>query len=476
MPHDNLMYCTVRCARAPGAAVAASKPNKTSEIALCNFRRPHKLHPPSLRSASCAQKQPLHSIMPSEPSEAGSFEEPTPFEADGSCIYSSSPPDHEAVLPLPFFQNQVAGHTGVSNEGGSILVPEPGKLAKPVGHGYFAGEDHFYRQLKSYPALADFCPAYFGTRTFGQRQFVVLEDLTHGMERPLVVDIKVGTCTVAPDAAWTKRITHLAKDRATTTRSLGLRLVGAQTALRRYGKSWGKGLQPGDMSEALRMCFSVDGRLCVSALSAFVPQLQRLAQVLVDGPRWQLVSSSILFVFQADEDPLATAPRGDPPIPPCPSTPPTFSPSATLADAPPPPLPMPPPSAASPASAAPKPAMRVIDFAHAYPLRCACDAGYLYGLTNLIYLLSDLLHADRLQRHPPLTRTPTDPTSDAPSELDASTGKLSLHPPPALTAALPSEVLTLLKEPWGSKRPRGCHLPECLGVPRSASECLLSAY
>ena len=272
--------------------------------------------------------------MPSEPSEAGSFEEPTPFEADGSCIYSSSPPDHEAVLPLPFFQNQVAGHTGVSNEGGSILVPEPGKLAKPVGHGYFAGEDHFYRQLESYPALAEFCPAYFGTRTFGQRQFVVLEDLTHGMERPLVVDIKVGTCTVAPDAKWTKRISHLAKDRATTTRSLGLRLVGAQTALRRYGKSWGKGLQPGDMSEALRMCFSADGRLCVSALSAFVPQLQRLAQVLVDGPRWQLVSSSILFVFQADEDPLATAPHSDPPIPPCPSTPLTSSPSATPADAP----------------------------------------------------------------------------------------------------------------------------------------------
>ena len=410
--------------------------------------------------------------MPSEPSEAGSFEEPTPFEADGSCIYSSSPPDHEAVLPLPFFQNQVAGHTGVSNEGGSILVPEPGKLAKPVGHGYFAGEDHFYRQLKSYPALAEFCPAYFGTRTFGQRQFVVLEDLTHGMERPLVVDIKVGTCTVAPDAKWTKRISHLAKDRATTTRSLGLRLVGAQTALRRYGKSWGKGLQPGDMSEALRMCFSADGRLCVSALSAFVPQLQRLAQVLVDGPRWQFVSSSILFVFQADEDPLATAPHSDPPIPPCPSTPLTSSPSATPADAPPPPLPMPPPSA-SPASTAPKPAMRVIDFAHAYPLRCACDAGYLYGLTNLIYLLSDLLHADRLERHPPLMRLPTDPTSDAPSELDAATGKLSLHPPPALTAALPSgvltaalpsdvltaalpsEVLTLLKEPWGSKRPRG---------------------
>ena len=243
-------------------------------------------------------------------------------------MFPSSPPEDEAVLPLPFFENQVAGHKGLSHEGGSILVPEPGKLAKPVGHGYFAGEDHFYRQLNSYPALAAFCPAYYGTRTFGDRQFVVLEDLTHGMERPLVVDIKVGTCTVAPDAAWSKRITHLAKDRATTTRSLGLRLVGAQTAqpshkgdgMVRLGKSWGKGLQPGDMSEALRTCFSADGRLCTSALTSFIPQLQRLAQVLVDGPRWHLVSSSILFVFQADEELLA-----DPPIPHCLPTPPTPS-------------------------------------------------------------------------------------------------------------------------------------------------------
>ena len=37
---------------------------------------------------------------------------------------------------------------------------------------------------------------------------------------------KVGTCTVAPDAAWPKRVSHLLKDRQTTTRSLGLRIIG----------------------------------------------------------------------------------------------------------------------------------------------------------------------------------------------------------------------------------------------------------
>ena len=57
--------------------------------------------------------------------------------------------DGDRVLPLPAFRNQVAGHQGLSHEGGSIMVPAPGKIAKPVGQGYFAGEDRFYKQLAS---------------------------------------------------------------------------------------------------------------------------------------------------------------------------------------------------------------------------------------------------------------------------------------------------------------------------------------
>jgi hypothetical protein len=278
-------------------------------------------------------------------------------------------------LPLPPFRNQVAGHKGISHEGGSILMLGPGQIAKPVGRGYFAGEDRFYRSLGSYPTIARFCPSYSGTRTFAGREYVVLEDLTHGMQNPLVVDIKMGTCTVAPDAPWTKRITHLAKDRATTTRSLGLRIVGTQTALKgralvRLGKSWGKSIQPEDMSAALRCCFSCDGRLCTTALATFVPQLRELVRVLEEEPRWRLVSSSLLFVFEADGAGGAGGAGG-----------------ADCAASP-----SPPASTVRAAGASSTPhSMRMIDFAHAYPLRCRKDHGYLYGLRNLLRLLSGLL-------------------------------------------------------------------------------------
>ena len=87
---------------------------------------------------------------------------------------------------ISFHPHQVGGHAGLTNEGGALLVAEPGRLAKPVGHGYFAGEDAFYEQLRPDDALSPFVPAFFGTRCIRGRTCVVLEDVTHGMRAPIV--------------------------------------------------------------------------------------------------------------------------------------------------------------------------------------------------------------------------------------------------------------------------------------------------
>ena len=142
-------------------------------------------------------------------------------------------------------------------------------------------------------------------------------------------------------------------------------------------------------------------------------------QVLVDAPRWHLVSSSLLFVFQADGDsrdstrnsgldhnnpryqdpasdvnksrefsakhhhnekaPLSSSllhsegrrSAGD-------MTDLRMSVAVEQETSSSPPIPI---SHDSARCETPDSSMRVIDFAHAYPLQCACDAGYLYGLT-----------------------------------------------------------------------------------------------
>lgn len=270
----------------------------------------------------------------------------------------------DKTIQLAAFEHQIAGHVGLSNEGGQLLVPEPGKIAKPVGIGYFAGEDNFYSLLSATPELAAFCPRFFGRRVYSGRTFVVLEDLTKGMRTPCIVDIKVGTTTVATDAHWAKRVTHLAKDRESTTRSLGVRIIGAMHSgvergappTLRLNKVWGRAVRPTQMRAALRRVFSVEGQLCTTALRHYVSMLERLMSVLETQPYWQLVSSSLLFVFEKE------AARGG--------------------------------SGGSDGCAMP-PQMRMIDFAHSYPLEHAPrDHGYLFGLRNLYAQLRGLLDAD----------------------------------------------------------------------------------
>eukprot|EP00966_Prymnesium_polylepis_P054925 1269731-Prymnesium_polylepis.1 len=59
--------------------------------------------------------------------------------------------------------------------------------------------------------------------------------------------------------------------------------------------------------------------------------------------------------------------------------------------------------------------MRAIDFAHAYPLRCKRDCGYLFGLRNLIRLMQSLLHADA-GGSPPPPLSAGETTIDSPCE------------------------------------------------------------
>ena len=74
---------------------------------------------------------------------------------------------------------------------------------------------------------------------------------------------------------------------------------GAPPTLR-LNKVWGRAVRPTQMRAALRRVFSVEGQLCTTALRHYVSMLERLMSVLETQPCWQLVSSSLLFVFEKE--------------------------------------------------------------------------------------------------------------------------------------------------------------------------------
>eukprot|EP00967_Tisochrysis_lutea_P039568 scaffold47414_cov29-Tisochrysis_lutea.AAC.2 len=114
----------------------------------------------------------------------------------------------------------------------------------------------------------------------------------------------------------------------------------------KLGKPWGKAVRPSGLSAALRKVFSNEGKLCKRAVRHFVSssatppagpslrlrpvrpprrcplgtprprlplqparwthnvsRLDNLQEVLTAEPRWQLVSSSLLFVFEPEAEP-----------------------------------------------------------------------------------------------------------------------------------------------------------------------------
>ncbi|AGO10177.1 AaceriAAR184Wp [[Ashbya] aceris (nom. inval.)] len=138
-------------------------------------------------------------------------------------------------------------------------------------------------------------------------KFILLEDLTRKLNKPCVLDLKMGTRQYGVDAKRSKQLSQREKCRNTTSRKLGVRICGLKIWNKDYyitrDKYFGRRVRIGWQFVRVLARFLYDGvsrRSILKQLPCLVRQLETLYSEAIKLKSYRMYGSSLLLMYDGN--------------------------------------------------------------------------------------------------------------------------------------------------------------------------------